>query len=134
MVDVYNKIADTLFYQVRSEIDNEVQAKILSQGGESGTFSGSYEKSKGVSCGDICFAMGNGTVFFVCLILVPILHLQILQPKMNIIFMIGLPRENSNILIPLKILLISEIGGKKILNYPVVHHMIMVIHGKQYLK
>ena len=64
MVDVYNKIADTLFYQVRSEIDNEVQAKILSQGGESGTFSGSYEKSKGVSCGDICFAMGNGTVFF----------------------------------------------------------------------
>ena len=64
MVDVFNKIVDTLFYQVRNEINIDAQAKILSQGGESGTISGTYNKQKGVSCGDICFAMGGGTVYF----------------------------------------------------------------------
>ena len=62
--DVYNKIVNTVFYKVKSEIDVEVQAKIISQGGESGSVSSSYTKSQGVSCEDICFAMGGGTVRF----------------------------------------------------------------------
>ena len=62
--EVYNKIVDTVFYKIRSEIDVEVQAKIISQGGESGSVSGSYTKSHGVNCEDICFAMGGGTVRF----------------------------------------------------------------------
>ena len=64
VLDVYNKIVDTVFDQVKNEIDVEVRAKIISQGGESGTINGSYTKTQGVSCKDICFAMGGGSVFF----------------------------------------------------------------------
>jgi len=63
IVDEIQK-SPNLIDQVKNEIDVEVRAKIISQGGESGTINGSYTKTQGVSCKDICFAMGGGSVFF----------------------------------------------------------------------